>query len=51
MDICGDGELYGARTNGYCDDGNFEDEDGCNSECQVEVGYDCTGGDEFGSDT
>ncbi|WP_342379818.1 Ig-like domain-containing protein [Myxococcus stipitatus] len=38
--ICGDGKLGGAEI---CDDGNQLSGDGCNSVCQVEPGYTCTG--------
>ena len=38
---CGDGLKY---LDEYCDDGNNEDGDGCSSICQVEDGYQCTGG-------
>mmetsp|Transcript_23559 Transcript_23559/g.26172 ORF Transcript_23559/g.26172 Transcript_23559/m.26172 type:complete len:363 (+) Transcript_23559:7-1095(+) len=35
---CGDGSRGGAET---CDDGNTEDDDGCNHFCQVETGWRC----------
>ncbi|RKH51828.1 Ig-like domain-containing protein [Corallococcus llansteffanensis] len=38
--FCGDGVLGGLET---CDDGNQLSGDGCNSVCQVEPGYTCTG--------
>ncbi|NNC02088.1 DUF4215 domain-containing protein [Corallococcus exiguus] len=38
--FCGDGVIGGAET---CDDGNQLSGDGCNSVCQVEPGYTCTG--------
>lgn len=38
--ICGDGKIGGAEL---CDDGNQLSGDGCNSVCQVEPGYTCTG--------
>ncbi|AGC43165.1 hypothetical protein MYSTI_01833 [Myxococcus stipitatus DSM 14675] len=38
--ICGDGKLGGVEV---CDDGNQLSGDGCNSVCQVEPGYTCTG--------
>ncbi|RKH34070.1 tandem-95 repeat protein [Corallococcus praedator] len=38
--FCGDGVSAGFET---CDDGNQLSGDGCNSVCQVEPGYTCTG--------
>ncbi|MFY2560728.1 tandem-95 repeat protein [Corallococcus terminator] len=38
--ICGDGAIGGVEI---CDDGNQLSGDGCNSVCQVEPGYTCTG--------
>ncbi|MFY1826098.1 Ig-like domain-containing protein [Myxococcus fulvus] len=38
--ICGDGVLGGYEI---CDDGNQLSGDGCNSVCEVEPGYTCTG--------
>ncbi|MCP3100454.1 Ig-like domain-containing protein [Myxococcus sp. K15C18031901] len=38
--ICGDGVLGGSEL---CDDGNQLSGDGCNSVCEVEPGYTCTG--------
>ncbi|MBJ6759149.1 tandem-95 repeat protein [Myxococcaceae bacterium JPH2] len=38
--FCGDGLLGGLET---CDDANQASGDGCNSVCQVEPGYTCTG--------
>ena len=38
--FCGDGVLGGFEV---CDDGNQLSGDGCNSVCQVEPGYTCTG--------
>lgn len=35
----------------YCDDGNDQDGDGCNSTCQVETGWECTGATETSPDT
>ncbi|CAI2381181.1 unnamed protein product [Moneuplotes crassus] len=40
-DICGDGKVV-APKDGYCDDHNDIDEDGCSSECGVESGWTCT---------
>jgi len=41
MEICGDGYYMGSYQ---CDDGNLDDNDGCSSTCQVEVGYRCYNG-------
>ncbi|TSC26504.1 tandem-95 repeat protein [Corallococcus sp. Z5C101001] len=38
--VCGDGVLGGFEA---CDDGNQRSGDGCNSVCEVEPGYTCTG--------
>ncbi|MCP3064060.1 FG-GAP-like repeat-containing protein [Myxococcus sp. K38C18041901] len=38
--VCGDGVLSGFEV---CDDGNQLSGDGCNSVCQLEPGYTCTG--------
>ncbi|ATB50259.1 Ig-like domain-containing protein [Corallococcus macrosporus] len=38
--FCGDGVLGGFEV---CDDGNLLSGDGCNSVCEVEPGYTCTG--------
>ena len=43
MDICGDGFVMNT-TNGFCDDGNIIDGDGCSSTCQVEDGFKCQSG-------
>jgi len=29
-----------------CDDGNLENGDGCNSECEIEIGWKCSGGNQ-----
>jgi len=43
--ICGDGMVPPSRPGeSYCDDGNNEDGDGCDSECQAELGFCCCGG-------
>ncbi len=39
---CGDGEVDAGGGEG-CDDGNLTDGDGCNSTCQIETGFVCTG--------
>ncbi|CAK71424.1 unnamed protein product (macronuclear) [Paramecium tetraurelia] len=36
--ICGDGIKV---QNEQCDDGNLENNDGCNQQCQIEEGYQC----------
>jgi cysteine-rich repeat protein len=36
--ICGDSFISGGEA---CDDGNANDGDGCDSSCQIEVGFDC----------
>ena len=41
LETCGDGYRYFHE----CDDGNTDNGDGCNSNCQIEVGFDCSGGD------
>ena len=28
----------------YCDDGNNKEGDGCSSQCRVETGFECSGG-------
>ncbi|CAI2381489.1 unnamed protein product [Moneuplotes crassus] len=44
IDSCGDGLVMNPQA-GYCDDGGDVDNDGCSSNCEVEVGWDCTLGD------
>ncbi|CAI2380327.1 unnamed protein product [Moneuplotes crassus] len=40
---CGNGILRASdELSTYCDDGNLDDGDGCNSNCSVETGYTCT---------
>lgn len=34
-----------------CDDGNLINGDGCNSQCYVELGFACSGGDKNHADT
>ena len=41
VEICGDGLNLGEYE---CDDGNINNRDGCSSECIVEEGYTCQGG-------
>ena len=41
VEICGDGLNLGEYQ---CDDGNIKSGDGCSSECRVEEGYICIGG-------
>ncbi len=47
LEICGDGYNFGMVE---CDDGNLIDDDGCNSKCFVEPGWNCTGGSPLMSD-
>lgn len=37
-DICGDGIAAGSN----CDDGNLRNGDGCNSQCELELDFDCS---------
>jgi len=47
-EICGDG----MNAKGLpCDDGNLNNGDGCSSTCQIEKGFNCTGGTLFIPDT
>lgn len=39
-EICGDGKRFEFQ----CDDGNTRDGDGCNSKCEQEKGWTCSGG-------
>lgn len=44
---CGDGMRFTTSSNtDFCDDGNNVDDDGCDSDCNVEFGYYCEGGDQ-----
>lgn len=43
-EICGDGFRFSDEGN-ICDDGNNINGDGCNSNCEVEEGWTCDGGD------
>lgn len=38
-DICGDGIMAWTRPTDYCDDGDTDDGDGCDSTCTVEDGW------------
>lgn len=51
--ICGDGMRRGweLTAQGYCDDGNRENFDGCSSTCEVECGSTCQGGSVSSADT
>jgi len=42
--VCGDGHLVEGEE---CDDGNKKSGDGCNSNCEKETGWACTGGNSF----
>jgi cysteine-rich repeat protein len=46
-DICGDGVK---KSSEKCDDGNSVDGDGCTKTCNVEIGFYCFGGSQFGKD-
>lgn len=37
--VCGDGIKHEDEE---CDDGNLENNDGCDSLCSIEKGFDCT---------
>ena len=42
----------GKRDSGeQCDDNNLDKADGCNDECEVEVGWSCSGGTSSAPDT
>ena len=45
--ICGDGLKHPSEA---CDDGNLNNNDGCSSSCQIELGYSCSGGSESSPD-
>ena len=45
-EICGDGVVMKPKD-GYCDDNNTDNEDGCDEFCNVEAYWECT----LGSDT
>lgn len=47
-EICGDGFNMGENQ---CDDGNQNNEDGCNSNCKIEAGWRCSGGSAKSADT
>jgi len=48
--VCGDGITFlPLPWTDYCDDGNLENGDGCDSTCHVEKGYSCTGGNKYQS--
>ena len=40
-EICGDGLDFGTYE---CDDGNYNNNDGCDKYCRVEAFYTCSGG-------
>ena len=48
VEICGDGLNLGEFQ---CDDGNINNGDGCSSECTVEEGYVCQGGNTISPDS
>ena len=53
-DICsdfwGDGKKYSSSST-FCDDGDTDDGDGCNSTWVIEAGWKCTGGSSSTKDT
>ncbi|KRW99950.1 Insulin-like growth factor binding protein, N-terminal [Pseudocohnilembus persalinus] len=49
LEICGDG--IRVSIDYECDDGNNQDGDGCNSKCQIETGWTCSGGSASTADT
>lgn len=57
LDICGDGlrfpSEYFEELLSYieCDDGNQQNGDGCSSSCELEFGYQCSGGSPSSKDT
>lgn len=48
LEYCGDGIRVSATVE--CDDGNFDDGDGCSSTCTIESGWSCSGGDSSNPD-
>jgi len=44
VDVCGDGVVFSRLIQGYCDDGNSKNGDGCSSSCRVESNWQCSGG-------
>ena len=51
FDICGDGKVMIRDFEGYCDDSNLVNGDGCSSVCETETGWICSGGSINSSDT
>ena len=48
---CGDALKGGTEIlPGRCDDGNMDNNDGCNGTCHIECGFTCVGGSANGSD-
>jgi len=39
LPVCGDGIIISPKEE--CDDQNTKDLDGCNSSCEIEIGYTC----------
>ena len=46
--ICGDGIK---KSSEICDDGNTVNGDGCSHNCQIEIGFTCSGGSQYTKDT
>lgn len=49
-DKCGDGYVVLRPDSKYCDDGDKFGGDGCSATCQVETGFQCSGGSPTGPD-
>jgi len=41
--LCSDGTFNSSRGE-QCDDGDIDDLDGCNSDCEIETGWECAPG-------
>lgn len=52
-EFCGDGVVMTATRPdvSYCDDGNLDNGDGCNSSCSIEIGFTCSGGNQLQPDS
>jgi cysteine-rich repeat protein len=49
LEFCGDGIRLKSTTG--CDDGNRIPGDGCSTDCKIEDGWECSGGNDFTKDT
>lgn len=49
-DKCGDGFVWFRPNDKYCDDGDNGNSDGCSANCQVEPGFECSGGSPYSKD-